>query len=106
MAICTYSSLAKLRIFKMYKLVPKNSDERTLLFVGAYLCRLNFPMCFNYLNLVNEKSTAQFMKVYAFESFNTGNGVHKLVSFTRRKLQSVCSNLDVRDMFYGSFPII
>ena len=31
-----------------------NTDEGSLLFVGSYLCRLTFPLCYNFLNMVQD----------------------------------------------------
>ncbi|KAJ3302926.1 LMBR1 domain-containing protein 2 [Kappamyces sp. JEL0829] len=52
MCACTYSSLLKLKLFDFFEMVPNHmTDEPSLLFVGAYLCKLTFPLCYNYLNM-------------------------------------------------------
>lgn len=52
LAVCTYSSFMKVRIFRYYRLVPHSTDERSLLFYAAYLSRLAFPLGSNYLLLI------------------------------------------------------
>lgn len=56
LATCTYSSFMKVRIFRYYLLVPHHTDEKSLLFFAAYLCRISFPLGYNYLQLI-QKST-------------------------------------------------
>ncbi|KAJ2512837.1 hypothetical protein GGI11_004610 [Coemansia sp. RSA 2049] len=52
MCLCAYSSVMKLRIFNIYSLESHHhTNERSLLFCGAYLCRLMFPLCYNFLNM-------------------------------------------------------
>ncbi|KAJ3093164.1 LMBR1 domain-containing protein 2 [Quaeritorhiza haematococci] len=62
MCTCAYSSLFKIKIFDYYQLVPEHhSDEGSLLFVGAYLCRLTFPLCYNFLNMVADHDNSVFI---------------------------------------------
>ncbi|KAJ1834007.1 hypothetical protein LPJ63_002294 [Coemansia sp. RSA 2711] len=52
MCVCAYSSVMKLRIFNIYSLESHHhTNERSLLFCGAYLCRLMFPLCYNFLSM-------------------------------------------------------
>ncbi len=52
MCTCTYSSLLKLKLFDFFEMVPNHqTDEASLLFVGAYLCKLTFPLAYNYMNM-------------------------------------------------------
>ncbi|KAJ8329652.1 hypothetical protein QVD99_003940 [Batrachochytrium dendrobatidis] len=52
MCTCTYSTLLTINIFEYYKMVPEHhTNEVSLLFVGAYLCKLTFPLCYNFLNM-------------------------------------------------------
>ena len=52
MCSCTYSTLFRVKILDYYQMVPEHhTDEATLLFVGGYLCRLTFPLCYNYLTM-------------------------------------------------------
>ncbi|KAJ3126929.1 LMBR1 domain-containing protein 2 [Nowakowskiella sp. JEL0407] len=63
MCVCAYSSLFKVKIFDIYELVPQHhSDEGSLLFIGAYLCRLTFPICYNFLNMVGDDENSVFAK--------------------------------------------
>ncbi|KAJ3410939.1 LMBR1 domain-containing protein 2 [Chytridiales sp. JEL 0842] len=60
---CAYSTLFKIKIFDYYVIVPEhNTDEPSLLFVGAYLCRLTFPLCYNFLNMVGDDENSVFVK--------------------------------------------
>ncbi|KAI9018279.1 LMBR1-like membrane protein-domain-containing protein [Hyaloraphidium curvatum] len=64
MCICAYSSLFKVRIFDVYALVPNHhTDEGSLLFVAAYLCRLTFPLCYNFLNLLTDQEDTMFVAI-------------------------------------------
>lgn len=41
MCVCAYSSLLRLKVFNFYVLVPNHqTDELSLLWFAAYLCRL------------------------------------------------------------------
>ncbi|KAJ2995915.1 LMBR1 domain-containing protein 2 [Globomyces sp. JEL0801] len=52
MCTCSYSTLLKLKLLDFYLMVPNHhTDEQTLLFVGAYMCKLIFPLCYNFLNM-------------------------------------------------------
>jgi hypothetical protein len=52
MCTCTYSSLLKLKLFDFFEMVGDHmTDEPSLLFVGAYSCKLTFPLMYNYLNM-------------------------------------------------------
>ncbi|KAL7747871.1 hypothetical protein RI367_006806 [Sorochytrium milnesiophthora] len=63
MCICTYTSLLKIKVFSLYQLVPDHhTDPNSLLFFAAYLARLTFPLCYNYLNLAREEG-AMFSQV-------------------------------------------
>ncbi|KAF9969688.1 hypothetical protein BGZ73_007819 [Actinomortierella ambigua] len=64
MCACAYSSLLKMRLLNIYVLVPNHhTDEPTLLFMGSYLCRLTFPLVYNFLTIGKEDSTefAEYM---------------------------------------------
>ncbi|KAL1921754.1 uncharacterized protein VTP21DRAFT_10396 [Calcarisporiella thermophila] len=57
MCITSYTALFKIRVFNYYLMVPNHhTDAVSLLFCGAYLCRLTAPLCYNYLNMINEKA--------------------------------------------------
>ncbi|KAK3818784.1 MAG: LMBR1-like membrane protein-domain-containing protein [Benniella sp.] len=52
MCTCAYLSLMKMKLLSNYVLVPNHhTDEPTLLFIGSYLCRLTFPLVYNYLTI-------------------------------------------------------
>lgn len=64
MCACAYSSLFKVRVFDIYALVPNHhTDEGSLLFVAAYLCRLTFPLCYNFLNLLTDQDDTMFVAI-------------------------------------------
>jgi len=63
MCLCTYTSLFKLQLFQYYHLFPHHhTDDNSLVFCAAYLCRLLFPLCYNFLNLTDNSQTA-FSKI-------------------------------------------
>ncbi|KFH70825.1 hypothetical protein MVEG_03672 [Podila verticillata NRRL 6337] len=52
MCTCAYTTLMKMKLLNNYVLVPNHhTDEPTLLFIGSYLCRLTFPLVYNYLTV-------------------------------------------------------
>ncbi|KAG0373070.1 hypothetical protein BGX24_012181 [Mortierella sp. AD032] len=52
MCTCAYTTLMKMKLLNNYVLVPNHhTDEPTLLFIGSYLCRLTFPLVYNYLTI-------------------------------------------------------
>jgi len=54
MCICAYYTVFQVRVLNYYYLAPRHqSDEYTLLFSGALLCRLTPPLCLNFLSLVH-----------------------------------------------------
>ncbi|KAJ3272180.1 LMBR1 domain-containing protein 2, partial [Blyttiomyces sp. JEL0837] len=62
MCACAYSTLFKVKIFDYYVMVPEHhTEEPTLLFVGAYLCRLTFPLTYNFLNMLNDDGNSVFI---------------------------------------------
>ncbi|KAJ2367486.1 hypothetical protein IW150_005661, partial [Coemansia sp. RSA 2607] len=70
MSLCAYSSVMKLRIFNIYSLESHHhTNERSLLFCGAYLCRLMFPLCYNFLNMAGGVDTAKDDEVTEFSKF-------------------------------------
>lgn len=52
MCICAYRPLLKIKVLDFYQMVPDHhTDEVSLLFVGAYLSKLTFPLIYNFLNM-------------------------------------------------------
>ncbi|KAJ2425619.1 hypothetical protein IWW41_004343, partial [Coemansia sp. RSA 2522] len=67
MCLCAYSSVMKLRIFNVYSLESHHhTNERSLLFCGAYLCRLMFPLCYNFLGMTGSDSTSDVTEFSKF----------------------------------------
>merc|ERR1719309_1833711 len=57
MCICAYYTIFKVRVLNYYYLASNHqSDEYTLLFSGALLCRLTPPLCLNFLSLIHMDS--------------------------------------------------
>ncbi len=57
LCLCTYYTVFKIRILNYYYLAGNHqSDEYTLLFSGALLCRLTPPLCLNFLSLIHMDS--------------------------------------------------
>jgi len=57
MCICAYYTIFHVRVLNYYYLAPNHqSDEYTLLFSGALLCRLTPPLCLNFLSLIHMDS--------------------------------------------------
>ncbi|KAF9897311.1 hypothetical protein BX616_005820, partial [Lobosporangium transversale] len=53
----------KMKLLSNYVLVPNHhTDEPTLLFIGSYLCRLTFPLVYNYLTIsaVGKEDSTEF----------------------------------------------
>ncbi|KAJ2412568.1 hypothetical protein GGF41_006106, partial [Coemansia sp. RSA 2531] len=70
MSLCAYSSVMKLRIFNIYSLESHHhTNERSLLFCGAYLCRLMFPLCYNFLNMAGGGGVGDQEEVTEFARF-------------------------------------
>ena len=60
LSACAYSSLFRLRIFSYYQLVPhQQTDDHSLLFSAAYLCRLAAPLAYNYLNMLHLETNSE-----------------------------------------------
>ncbi|KAF9108448.1 hypothetical protein BGX27_008344 [Mortierella sp. AM989] len=63
MCTCAYTTLMKMKLLNNYVLVPNHhTDEPTLLFLGSYLCRLTFPLVYNYLTIsaVGKEDSTEF----------------------------------------------
>lgn len=57
MLFCSLNSLAKLKVFNMYHLVPHNSDPVSTCFYASYIARLTIPLSYNFITLfVSRKS--------------------------------------------------
>lgn len=57
LCLCTYYTVFKIRVLNYYYLASNHqSDEYTLLFSGALLCRLTPPLCLNFLSLIHMDS--------------------------------------------------
>lgn len=57
LCLCTYYTVFKMRVLDYYYLAGNHqSDEYTLLFSGALLCRLTPPLCLNFLSLIHMDS--------------------------------------------------
>ncbi|TPX61256.1 hypothetical protein SpCBS45565_g07299 [Spizellomyces sp. 'palustris'] len=57
MCVCAYSTLFKIKFFDYYLVPEHHTDEGSLLFIGSYLCKLTFPLCYNFLNMVTDDET-------------------------------------------------
>ncbi|ORY40735.1 LMBR1-domain-containing protein [Rhizoclosmatium globosum] len=63
MCICAYSTLFKINLFDYYVIVPEHcTDEPSMLFMGGYLCRLTFPLCYNFLHMVADDENSVFIE--------------------------------------------
>ncbi|KAF8923123.1 LMBR1 domain-containing protein 2 [Dissophora ornata] len=63
MCSCAYTTLMKMKLLSNYVLVPNHhTDEPTLLFIGSYLCRLTFPLVYNYLTIsaIGKEDSTEF----------------------------------------------
>lgn len=63
--MCTiiYGTLFQVRVFD-YRILPNHhSDSGSILFVGSYLCRLIFPISYNFLNLLRDQENSIFIEV-------------------------------------------
>ena len=53
----TFFLVFKVRVLNYFYLAPNHhSDEYTLLFSGALLCRITPPLCLNFLSLIHMDS--------------------------------------------------
>jgi len=60
---CAYWSMFQLRLFNYYRLIPhQQSDANSILFSAYYICRLTAPMVYNFLLMIDDKTSA-FYKV-------------------------------------------
>ncbi|TPX42249.1 hypothetical protein SeMB42_g05216 [Synchytrium endobioticum] len=61
MCSCAYTTLFKVQYFD-YRLVPEHhTDDGSILFAAAYLCRLTFPLCYNFLKLIGDHDNSVFV---------------------------------------------
>lgn len=51
MLLCALNSLAKLKIFNKYHLVPHTSDPVSTCFYASYIARLTIPLSYNFITL-------------------------------------------------------
>jgi len=57
LSLCAYYTIFKIRVLNYYYLAGNHhSDEYTLLFSGALLCRLTPPLCLNFLSMIHMDS--------------------------------------------------
>ncbi|KAF2069644.1 hypothetical protein CYY_009038 [Polysphondylium violaceum] len=75
MAICSYTTLFKIRIFNYYRLVPHATNAMSIMFSANYLCRLAAPLSYNFLQLcdLNDASFSTVMgdmDAFSLKHFN------------------------------------
>lgn len=51
MLFCSLNSMAKLKIFNKYHLVPRDSDPVSAAFYASYIARLTIPLSYNFITL-------------------------------------------------------
>lgn len=51
MLLCALNSLARLKIFNKYHLVPHNSDPVSTCFYASYIARLTIPLSYNFITM-------------------------------------------------------
>lgn len=57
MLFCSLNSLARLKIFNMYHLVPHNSDPVSACFYASQIARLTIPLSYNFLTLFRSRES-------------------------------------------------
>jgi len=58
-AYCAYWSMFQLRIMNYYRLIPhQQTDEYSILFSAYYVCRLTAPMVYNFLLMLDDRTSA------------------------------------------------
>lgn len=57
MCTAAFSSLSRIRVFKVYALVHRHSDPSSLLWYAMYACRLTVPLSFNYITLISSRES-------------------------------------------------
>lgn len=57
MCAAAFSSLSRLRVFKVYALVHRHSDQSSLIWYAMYACRLTVPLSFNYITLITSRDS-------------------------------------------------
>lgn len=57
MLFCSVNSLARLKIFNMYHLVPRDSDPVSACFYGSYIARMTIPLSYNFVALFTSRSS-------------------------------------------------
>jgi hypothetical protein len=63
MCSCCVFSLFRVKIFGMFSLNKRHTDVPSLAFIAAYMCRLTFPLCYNFMNIIQDDQTqfSEFM---------------------------------------------
>lgn len=57
MLFCSLNSLAKLKIFNKYHLVPRDSDPVSAAFYASYIARLTIPLSYNFITLFTSRES-------------------------------------------------
>ncbi|KAF7583108.1 LMBR1-like membrane family protein [Clavispora lusitaniae] len=57
MLFCALNSLAKLKVFNMYHLVPHHSDPVSTCFYASYIARLTIPLSYNFITLFTSRQS-------------------------------------------------
>ncbi len=57
MCAAAFSSLSRIRVFKVYALVHRHSDPSSMLWYAMYACRLTVPLSFNYITLISSRDS-------------------------------------------------
>ena len=57
MCSAAFSSLSRIRVFKVYALVHRHSDMSSLIFYAMYACRLTVPLSYNYITMISSRES-------------------------------------------------
>ncbi|KAL0217795.1 hypothetical protein RCL1_008644 [Eukaryota sp. TZLM3-RCL] len=74
--LCGFKSLTTVRISKSYSLLPKLTTPSNGVFLGGFMLRIIFPVCYNFLTMVTDPDAnppvvqqTQFLQLFAFEDY-------------------------------------
>ena len=114
-------SVFKVRVLNYFYLAPNHhSDEYTLLFSGALLCRITPPLCLNFLSLIHmdshviksqvkNLSTSKNIKNLIRKSFPDTNILYQFIQIMETAYTRIMGHMDVvsiiSDYFNIYFPI-
>eukprot|EP00696_Hemimastix_kukwesjijk_P010995 gnl/Hemi2/23839_TR8004_c0_g1_i1.p1 gnl/Hemi2/23839_TR8004_c0_g1~~gnl/Hemi2/23839_TR8004_c0_g1_i1.p1 ORF type:complete len:597 (-),score=98.49 gnl/Hemi2/23839_TR8004_c0_g1_i1:302-2092(-) len=82
MCCCIYASLFKLKLFDYYQMhFNRHTDPASLVFSACYVCRMQAPLCFNFLTLIRASGGTIYSQIMENTDTTKAIGTYMNIAF-------------------------